>query len=107
VTRWCFIVGLLAGMQFTAFAAPPTLDHLYPAGGQQGTTVTVNVVGKTDPWPVQVWTDTPGLAFKPDKDKGKFQVEVAKDAAPGPRLVRLYNDEGASTLRFFVVSRTR
>lgn len=91
----------------TALAAAPTLDHLHPAGGQQGTTVAVNIVGKTDPWPVQVWTDTPALAFKADKDKGKYNVEIAKDAPPGPHLVRLYNDEGASTLRFFLVSRTR
>lgn len=89
------------------FAAAPTLDHLYPAGGQQGSTVTVNVVGKTDPWPAKVWTDTPGLAFTPDKDKGKYQVAIAKDAPIGPHLVRLYNDEGASTVRFFLVSQTR
>jgi hypothetical protein len=98
---------LLLLAPFAASAAAPTLDHLLPAGGQQGTTVTVNVVGKTDPWPPQVWTSAPGLAFKPDKDKGRFTVEIAKNAAPGPHLVRLYNDDGASALRFFLVSRTR
>ena len=88
-------------------AAAPTLDHFYPAGGQQGTTVSVSVVGKTDPWPAKVWTDTTGLTFTPDKDKGKYQVIVATNAPPGPHLVRLYNDEGASRVRFFMVGQTR
>ncbi len=102
-----FTFSLLLLSIIAATAAPPTLDHLYPAGGQQGTTVTVTAIGKTDPWPAQVWTDTPGLVFKPDKDKGKYLVEVAKDAPAGPHLVRLYNDEGASTVRFFIVSQMR
>ena len=89
-----------------ARAAPPTLDHLFPAGGQQGTTIAVTATGKFDSWPVEVWTDTPGLRFKPGKDKGKFQVEVATNAPPGPHLVRVYTGEGASTLRFFLVSQT-
>ena len=89
-----------------AHATPPTLDHLFPAGGQQGTTVAVTAIGKFDSWPVEVWADTPSLLFKPEKDKGKFQVEVATNAPAGPHLVRVYNSEGASGLCFFLVSQT-
>ena len=87
-----------------AFAAEPTLTHLSPVAGQQGTTVSVAVAGKSDPWPPQVWVDAPGITFNAAKTKGKFDVEIAKDAAPGPHLVRLFNEQGASAPRFFIVS---
>ena len=59
--------------------------------------------GKSEPWPPQVWVDAPGITFKPAA-KGKFDVEIAKDAAPGPHLVRFFNKDGASALRYFIVS---
>jgi hypothetical protein len=99
----CAIV-IIAGMLGVTFAAEPTLSHIYPAAGQQGTTVSVSVVAKADPWPPEVWVDAPGITFKPSKTKNKFDVEIAKDAAPGPHLVRLYNKDGASIPRFFIVS---
>jgi len=88
----------------TVSAAEPSLTHLYPAAGQQGTTVSVTASGKFDPWPAQVWVDAPGVAFTATKTKGKFDVAIAKDAAPGPHLVRVFNQDGASIPRFFIVS---
>ncbi|MEP6670394.1 MAG: PPC domain-containing protein [Chthoniobacter sp.] len=96
--------GIFLAVLGAASAAEPTLTHLYPAAGQQGTTVTITPVGKSDPWPPQVWVDAPGITFTPAKAKGKFDVEIAKDAAPGPHLVRLFNKDGASQPRFFIVS---
>jgi hypothetical protein len=87
------------------FAAEPVLSHLSPVAGQQGTTVAVTASGKFDPWPAQVWVDAPGVIFKPGKSAGKYDVEIAKDAAPGPHLVRVFNDSGASAPRFFIVAR--
>jgi len=89
-----------------AVAAPvaPALTHLYPAAGQQGTTVSVAVSGTYNSWPPQVWVDAPGITFKPSAKRGKFDVEIAKDAAPGPHLVRLFDAQGASIPRFFIVS---
>ncbi len=89
----------------SAFAAEPVLSHLSPVAGQQGTTVSVTAAGKFDPWPAQVWVDTPGVVFKPGKTAGKYDVEIAKDAAPGAHLVRLFNESGASAPRFFIVAR--
>ncbi len=91
---------------FAAFAnaAEPTLTHLFPVAGAAGTTVSVTAGGKTEPWPPQVWIDAPGLIFQASKTKGKFDVEIAKDAAPGPRLVRFFNEQGVSPPRFFIVS---
>ena len=89
----------------SAFAADPVLNHLSPVAGQQGTTVAVAATGKWDAWPPQVWVDVPGVIFKPGKSDGNFDVEIAKDAAPGPHLVRLFDAHGASAPRFFIVSR--
>jgi hypothetical protein len=89
--------------------AAPEVEYLYPSGGQQGTTVTVtagNKAGsKLTPWPVKTWTDLPGLEFKAAETNGKFNVTIPKDAPPGPHLVRLYNDDGASSPRMFVIGR--
>ena len=89
----------------SSFAADPVLNHLSPVAGQQGTTVAVTATGKWDAWPPQVWVDVPGVIFKPGKSAGKFDVEIAKDAAPGPHLVRLFDARGASAPRFFIVAR--
>ena len=84
-------------------AAAPTVDYLFPAGGQAGTTIPVTVGGKLEPWPVKIWVDSPGLKFTAGKTNGSFNVQIAKDVAPGPHLVRFFNDDGASVLRTFVV----
>ncbi|MDB6172899.1 MAG: Peptidase domain protein [Chthoniobacteraceae bacterium] len=84
-------------------ATPPKLEHLYPVAGQQGTTLPVAAAGKFEPWPPQVWVDAPGISFKAGAS-GKFDVEIAKDAIPGPHLVRFYNESGVSAPRFFIVS---
>lgn len=64
----------------------------------------VTASGKFDPWPVKAWVDAPGIAFTPADKPGKFTVEIAKDAAPGPHLVRFFNETGASQPRFFIVA---
>lgn len=84
-------------------AAPPQVDYLFPAGAGQGETVEVSAGGTFSTWPPQVWTDRPGVVFAPQKQKGKLEATVAADATPGVVWMRLYDAEGASTLRPFVV----
>lgn len=84
-------------------AAEPSLDAFYPAGGALNSTNTITAIGKFDPWPPKVWVSEPGLTFVAGTNKGKFAVAISADAVPGPRLVRLYNEEGASEPRTFVV----
>lgn len=85
------------------YAAPPKVNYLFPPGGQRGQTVAVTASGEFSTWPVQVWADRPGLTIEAEKDKGKFKVTVAADAAPGVLWLRAFNDDGASSLRPFVV----
>jgi len=89
----------------SAFAAAPTLDHLFPVAVQVGTTNSITAIGKFDPWPAKVWLDAPGIVFKPETNSGKFLVEVTTHAPVGPHLLRLFNEQGASGPRFFIVTR--
>ena len=86
-----------------AFAAPPKVTSLFPAGGQRGQTVSIAATGDFSPWPVQVWADRPGITAAAEKDKGQLKVEIATDAIPGTYWLRLHNADGAATLRPFIV----
>ncbi|MFM7100043.1 MAG: serine protease, partial [Verrucomicrobiota bacterium] len=83
--------------------ATPVLDHLFPAAVRPGTTNILTAVGKFDPWPPQVWTETAGLTFRPTTNSGVFEVEVAPDTPAGAYFVRAHHAEGASAPRFLIV----
>ena len=97
----CLVVAICLGSSLTA--GPPAVTYLHPAGGQRGTTVEVTAGGTFDRWPVQVWTSDKAITPTAGKDKGKFSVRIAADAVPGVHWLRLHDDQGASTLRPFVV----
>ncbi|HEX3146603.1 MAG TPA: PPC domain-containing protein [Gemmataceae bacterium] len=86
-----------------SFSAPPAITYLYPAGGQRGTTVDVTVGGTFERWPVQVWTSDKAITANASKDKGKLSIAIAADAVPGVHWLRLHDEQGASTLRPFIV----
>jgi hypothetical protein len=86
----------------SAFGAPG-VTHLFPAGGQRGTTVEVTAAGSFDTWPVGVWASRPGVTAVAGKEKGKLAVTVAADAVPGVVWLRLHDATGASGPRPFVV----
>ena len=88
-----------------AFAEAPTLTHLYPVAGQAGRPIAVAFAGKFEPWPPQVWVDAPGIAFTATPVTGTFNVDLAADAPPGPHLVRVFDEQGASAPRVFIVAR--
>ena len=94
---------LLLAFASTASAKPPTLDHLFPAGGARGSTVEVTATGAFERWPVRAWASAPGIEVKPGGEKGKLAVTIAPDVPPGVHWVRLFDDEGATTPRPFVV----
>jgi len=94
---------LAVGLLFAtgrAAAAPPTLSHLFPAGGQRGTRVIVTCHGSFS-WPIKVWA--PGLELAPAKESGKLEVFIPRDLAADRVWIRLYNAEGASAAVPFLV----
>ncbi len=99
----CVFSCLFVAIPSSASAAPPAVTYLFPAGAQRGSTVEVTAAGSFDPWPAKVWVSRPGLTVTAAKDKGKFSVAAAADAAPGVYWLRAYNADGASPLRPFVV----
>jgi hypothetical protein len=105
--RW-WIIALFAGALSVAgatcaFAKPPTLTGLFPAGVARGQSLTVTMSGKFDHWPVKCWVDGAGLSIEAGPEKGKLAVRVAADARPGVRWVRVYDEEGATNLRPFII----
>ena len=68
-----------------------------------GSTNSVRVTGKFEPWPPKIWVDVPGIDFLAQTNKGEFQVIVSPEATPGVRLIRLHNEEGTSEPRPFAI----
>ena len=105
----CRSVLLIVILLFTlmgAFVVPsavPSLDHVNPVGVGLGSTNIVKMTGKSDPWPPQIWVQGEGVQIRPMTNKNELKFVVAADTLPGARLFRLFNSEGASEPRLFVV----
>ena len=86
-----------------AAAAAPTLSGIFPGGGQRGTTFEVTLMGKFDGNPRGIWVEGDGVVIDPPDAKGVAKVRIDAAATPGLRLVRAWNAEGASSVRWFAV----
>lgn len=84
-------------------AKPPTLTGLFPAGAERGKTVTVKMSGTFDHWPPRCRVDGNGVWAEPAEEKGVLSVLVTEDAPPGVRWIRIYDQDGATGLRPFLV----
>ena len=85
-------------------AAVPVLDQVFPAAIQIGTTQSVTLVGKFDPWPTRLDLDIPGVSWEPTTNNGVIRVRVAPEAPVGPRVIRAFSPEGVSEPRFIILS---
>lgn len=89
------------------------LDSVFPNGGQQGTTVTVTFRGQAyalNPPRNVIIDGPPGITLKELKEGEKGTVvgtlEIAADASPGRRWLRIVNDRsGLTNFAQFVVGR--
>jgi hypothetical protein len=97
------LCALACALAFSAAHAEP-IQHLFPPAAAKGAATTVTPTGKYDPWPPQVWCDSPEIHFLPAKEKGRFDVEVTSAAKGGPHLVRFIKKGGGSDLRFLIVT---
>ncbi len=86
----------------TVFAAPPNATALSPAGCQVGQSVEVTVQGTIGDKP-QAWVSRDGLKIEFPESGNKFKVTATDAATPGLYWIRLFNAEGASPLRPFVI----
>lgn len=86
----------------TVVAAPPNVTALVPSGCQIGQSVEVAAQGSVSEKP-QAWISREGLKIEFAESGNKFKVTVAENAAPGLCWIRVFNAEGASPLRPFVI----
>ena len=84
-------------------AERPELTRIFPAGGQAGTTVSVEASGKFPVWPLQAWSDTDAIQWTFEETSGKLKATIAADAKPGLHWLRLYHPNGATAVRPFLV----
>jgi hypothetical protein len=101
------VAGTMLAPDLVAMAAGPRLDHVFPAGGCRGETVTLTGSGEFPNWPLRVWVDRPGMTLSSTEEKGKFLLDISETAPPGVYWFRVADDMGASDLRPLVVGRVR
>jgi hypothetical protein len=102
--RLSLIVLLLCCVAPEVFAAaPPKIDYLYPAGGQQGTSVNVQLAGMPGDESLQSWSSEGQLQINVAEDKKFATIVVPQDAQPGVHWLRFYNSAGVSVPRAFIV----
>ena len=86
----------------TLVAAPPNVTALFPTGCQVGQSVEVTAQGSLGEKP-QAWISREGVKLEFAESGNKFKIIVAENAAPGLCWIRVFNAEGASPLRPFVI----
>jgi hypothetical protein len=84
-------------------AAPPEVTALYPAGGQQGTTVKVALQGKVETDKLQLWCDRPGVELAGPDGKEGVELKIAPDVPAGWCWLGFFNAEGAAAQRPFYI----
>ena len=99
--HWLVFVILLAVTSHVR-AAPPEINHLYPAGGKRGETTEVTVSGKLDP-SVKAWCSHEDVKIQMPEKGDRVKISVRPDAQPGCRWLRFYNAEGAAALKPFLI----
>jgi hypothetical protein len=89
-----------------ALAAPPGFENIFPAGGQIGARVESTVSGKgleKETW--LGWCSNPHVVVLGGDKPKKFFLNIAKEAVPGPCIIRLYNENDASPPRIIEVGK--
>ncbi len=82
-------------------AAAPSLKGVFPPGGMRGTEMEVTLEGQMEKG--QVWIEGEGVTFSAPDEKGLVKAKITPEAAPGIRLLRVFNVEGVSEAVRFVV----
>ena len=102
-SKFLFSLGLVIASVISAKSDAPTIEHLFPAGLTRGSTNVVTIAGKFEPWPPKVWLSCTGVVFTAETNKGKFRVETKADAPVGAHWLRVFNADGPSLPRIFVI----
>ncbi len=99
---------LLAGVSLAAEDPnDPWVDRFEPLGGQQGTTVAVEIVGNNLADPLDVTFDSPHLVWENGEaasdSKITGRIRIDSQAEPGPHIATLLTAAGRANSRLFYV----
>lgn len=97
------MLALLAAVGGSLHGGDLTVKYLFPSGGQAGSRISLTCTGNFESWPVEVWTDDPGVRFMPGQTPGQFEVAISSTARIGPHLVRFYHATSVTPPVQFVV----
>ena len=87
-----------------AFAGEkPTVDRIFPPGGQAGSVVESKLNGKVGDGDLQVWSDHNQLQITFSEQKDVATITIPADAEHGLHWLRFYNASGATAPIPFVV----
>lgn len=102
-TLHCLLAAAFVGaVASLAPAAPPTLERIFPPGGQRGTTVNVKITGKLD-GKTKAWCSRPQVKIDLDAKSRKLKLTIPKETPPGVCWLRCHNAGGSSPPRPFVI----
>ncbi len=127
-SRWLSAIYLLPMLATLAYADPPSVEYFFPAGGQGGTTVKFRIggyylhegsafemrgTGIEPPKRIQrtetIWFEGPVIfqsVFQRGENYPKYflgTVKISADAPLGERHWRIWNSQGITPFRRFIV----
>ncbi|MCE2813773.1 MAG: hypothetical protein LW850_25610 [Planctomycetaceae bacterium] len=98
-------LSLVIASLWASLAHAQNLDsaRLLPVGGQRGSSVTIELPGKFEKWPISFWAQPNQVQWSASETPGKIVANIPADANIGLHWVRLHSPESISPLmRFFV-----
>ncbi len=82
---------------------PPTIDRLFPPGGQRGTSFEVKLTGKAGDGEVKLHSEADSITWALGEKRDTATVTIAPTARGGVHWLRYSNPSGATELKPFVV----
>lgn len=98
-----FALALILCLASSRAWAQGDLTRIYPNGARQGTRLKLTLGGENIPETADLLVDGDGIRAVGPFTKGEGEVEIAADAAPGVRQVRLAGPKGGTTPRPFAI----
>lgn len=99
-------LSLVIASLWASLAHAQNLDsaRLLPVGGQRGSSVTIELPGKFEKWPISFWAQPNQVQWSASETPGKIVANIPADATLGLHWVRLHSPESVSPLMRFLVS---
>jgi hypothetical protein len=100
---WAALLGVATAPLWAQLPAA-RISHLFPPGGQSGTSFEVAVSGSHLDEPSRIYFSHAGISCTPQSEANKFAVTIASNVPPGVYEARFVGRFGLSNPRAFVVA---